>query len=473
MSWLKLDQLLESDSMSIYLHNTLTKRKQEFRPQDPKRVTMYVCGPTVYSYAHIGNARPAVVFDVLVRLLRKGFEEVVYVRNLTDVDDKINAAAATEGVAIKVITERYTEIYHQDMAALNVALPDVEPKATEHIADIIRMIENLIEKGFAYEAQGHVLFDVAKFTDYGELSGRKLEDMLAGARVEVAEFKREAADFVLWKPSTPEQPAWPSPWGDGRPGWHIECSAMIERHLGQSIDIHGGGQDLIFPHHENEIAQSVCAHDGAPYCNYWLHNGFVNVDQEKMSKSIGNVLLVKQLLESAPGEAVRYALLSTHYRSPLDWTDELLLSSKKSLDRLYRALDELHDVELDLSHATNAELTAKFKQALNDDLNTPLAMSELHVLAKQSNIETDAIRRAELKAALVECSEQLGLLQQDPAEWFGAGLDEAAVIDDLIQQRQQARANKDYARADEVRDQLLAMNIEIIDKAEGTSWRKR
>jgi len=434
---------------------------------------MYVCGPTVYSYAHIGNARPAVVFDVLVRLLRKGFEEVVYVRNLTDVDDKINAAAATEGVAIKVITERYTEIYHQDMAALNVALPDVEPKATEHIADIIRMIENLIEKGFAYEAQGHVLFDVAKFTDYGELSGRKLEDMLAGARVEVAEFKREAADFVLWKPSTPEQPAWPSPWGDGRPGWHIECSAMIERHLGQSIDIHGGGQDLIFPHHENEIAQSVCAHDGAPYCNYWLHNGFVNVDQEKMSKSIGNVLLVKQLLESAPGEAVRYALLSTHYRSPLDWTDELLLSSKKSLDRLYRALDELHDVELDLSHATNAELTAKFKQALNDDLNTPLAMSELHVLAKQSNIETDAIRRAELKAALVECSEQLGLLQQDPAEWFGAGLDEAAVIDDLIQQRQQARANKDYARADEVRDQLLAMNIEIIDKAEGTSWRKR
>jgi len=356
---------------------------------------------------------------------------------------------------------------------LNVALPDVEPKATEHIADIIRMIENLIEKGFAYEAQGHVLFDVAKFTDYGELSGRKLEDMLAGARVEVAEFKREAADFVLWKPSTPEQPAWPSPWGDGRPGWHIECSAMIERHLGQSIDIHGGGQDLIFPHHENEIAQSVCAHDGAPYCNYWLHNGFVNVDQEKMSKSIGNVLLVKQLLESAPGEAVRYALLSTHYRSPLDWTDELLLSSKKSLDRLYRALDELHDVELDLSHATNAELTAKFKQALNDDLNTPLAMSELHVLAKQSNIETDAIRRAELKAALVECSEQLGLLQQDPAEWFGAGLDEAAVIDDLIQQRQQARANKDYARADEVRDQLLAMNIEIIDKAEGTSWRKR
>jgi len=459
--------------MSIYLHNTLTKQKQKFVPQDPKRVSMYVCGPTVYSYAHIGNARPAVVFDVLVRLLRKRFEEVVYVRNLTDVDDKINAAAAKEGVAINVITERYTEIYHQDMAALNVALPDVEPKATEHMAEIIVMIESLIAKGFAYEAEGHVLFDVAKFTDYGELSGRKLEDMLAGARVEVAEFKREAADFVLWKPSTPEQPAWSSPWGEGRPGWHIECSAMIERHLGQSIDIHGGGQDLIFPHHENEIAQSVCAHDGAPYCNYWLHNGFVNVNQEKMSKSIGNVLLLKQLLESAPGEAVRYALLSTHYRSPLDWTDELLSSSKKSLDRLYRALDELDDVEAVDSKAVNAELTVKFEQALSDDMNTPLAMSELHVLAKQSNIETDAGRRAELKTALIECSEQLGLLQAKPSEWFGASVDDTAMIDDLLQQRQQARLDKDYARADEIRDQLLAMNIEIIDKAEGTSWRKR
>jgi|TARA_B110000977_G_scaffold72155_1_gene97799 cysteinyl-tRNA synthetase len=459
--------------MSIYLHNTLKKQKQKFIPQDSKRVSMYVCGPTVYSYAHIGNARPAVVFDVLVRLLRKHFEEVVYVRNLTDVDDKINAAAAKEGVAINVITERYTEIYHQDMAALNVALPDIEPKATEHMAEIIIMIESLIAKGFAYEAEGHVLFDVAKFSDYGELSGRKIEDMLAGARVEVAAFKREAADFVLWKPSTPEQPAWPSPWGEGRPGWHIECSAMIERHLGQSIDIHGGGQDLIFPHHENEIAQSICAHDGAPYCNYWLHNGFVNVNHEKMSKSIGNVLLLKELLESAPGEAVRYALLSTHYRSPLDWTDELLSSSKKSLDRLYRALDELDDVETVEGKAVNAELVAKFEQALCDDMNTPLAMSELHVLAKQSNIETDAERRAELKTALIECSEQLGLLQVKPAEWFGASIDDAAMIDDLLLQRQQARLDKNYARADEIRDQLLAMNIEIIDKAEGTSWRKR
>lgn len=459
--------------MSIYLHNTLKKQKQKFIPQDSKRVSMYVCGPTVYSYAHIGNARPAVVFDVLVRLLRKHFEEVVYVRNLTDVDDKINAAAAKEGVAINVITERYTEIYHQDMAALNVALPDIEPKATEHMAEIIIMIESLIAKGFAYEAEGHVLFDVAKFSDYGELSGRKIEDMLAGARVEVAAFKREAADFVLWKPSTPEQPAWPSPWGEGRPGWHIECSAMIERHLGQSIDIHGGGQDLIFPHHENEIAQSICAHDGAPYCNYWLHNGFVNVNHEKMSKSIGNVLLLKELLESAPGEAVRYALLSTHYRSPLDWTDELLSSSKKSLDRLYRALDELDDVETVEGKAVNAELVAKFEQALCDDMNTPLAMSELHVLAKQSNIETDAERRVELKTALIECSEQLGLLQVKPAEWFGASVDDAAMIDDLLLQRQQARLDKNYARADEIRDQLLAMNIEIIDKAEGTSWRKR
>ena len=435
-----------------------------------KNVRMYVCGPTVYSYAHIGNARPAVVFDVLVRLLRKHFEEVVYVRNLTDVDDKNKLHQVK---IFNVITERYTEIYHQDMAALNVALPDIEPKATEHMAEIIIMIESLIAKGFAYEAEGHVLFDVAKFSDYGELSGRKIEDMLAGARVEVAAFKREAADFVLWKPSTPEQPAWPSPWGEGRPGWHIECSAMIERHLGQSIDIHGGGQDLIFPHHENEIAQSICAHDGAPYCNYWLHNGFVNVNHEKMSKSIGNVLLLKELLESAPGEAVRYALLSTHYRSPLDWTDELLSSSKKSLDRLYRALDELDDVETVEGKAVNAELVAKFEQALCDDMNTPLAMSELHVLAKQSNIETDAERRVELKTALIECSEQLGLLQVKPAEWFGASVDDAAMIDDLLLQRQQARLDKNYARADEIRDQLLAMNIEIIDKAEGTSWRKR
>ena len=298
--------------MTLKLFNTLAKSKQVFEPIDPQRVTMYVCGPTVYSYAHIGNARPAVVFDVLIRLLRKEYPQVIYARNLTDVDDKINAAAAKEDVAINVITERFTKIYHQDMATLNVQMPDIEPRATDHIEQIIKMIEALIAKGYAYEAEQHVMFDVPAYEKYGELSGRDRDDMIAGARVEVAPYKRDPADFILWKPSTPDQPAWQSPWGNGRPGWHIECSAMIEAHLGTSIDIHGGGQDLIFPHHENEIAQSTCAHDGEPYCRYWLHNGFVNVNHEKMSKSIGNVLLVHDLLKEAPGEAVRYALLSTH-----------------------------------------------------------------------------------------------------------------------------------------------------------------
>ena len=457
--------------MSIKLFNTLSKSKEIFTPLDPQRVTMYVCGPTVYSYAHIGNARPAVVFDVLVRLLRKEFANVVYARNLTDVDDKINTAAQEEGVDISVITERYTKIYHEDMATLNVQMPDIEPKATEHIDQIIRMIEKLISTGFAYEAENHVLFNVPSFKEYGGLSGRNLEDMIAGARVEVEDYKKDPADFVLWKPSTPDQPAWSSPWGNGRPGWHIECSAMIEKHLGTTIDIHGGGQDLIFPHHENEIAQGTCAHDGKQYCRYWIHNGFVNVDHEKMSKSIGNVLLVHDLLKHAPGEAVRYALLSTHYRSPLDWTDELLASSKKSLDRLYRALDELNEVQ---AIEPDTQLTEKFYAALKEDLNTPLAFSELHAIAKSANTATSLESKGQLKAALLECATQLGLLQTSPQDWFGANDDDAesSEIDGLVAQRNQARINKDYALADQIRDQLLARGIEILDRAEGTTWRK-
>ena len=457
--------------MSIKLFNTLTKSKETFTPLDPQRVTMYVCGPTVYSYAHIGNARPAVVFDVLVRLLRKEFANVVYARNLTDVDDKINTAAQQEGVEISVITERYTEIYHQDMATLNVQMPDIEPKATEHIDQIIKMIEKLIATGFAYEADNHVLFNVPAYKEYGGLSGRNREDMIAGARVEVEDYKKDPADFVLWKPSTPDQPAWSSPWGKGRPGWHIECSAMIEKHLGTTIDIHGGGQDLIFPHHENEIAQGTCAHDGKQYCRYWVHNGFVNVDHEKMSKSIGNVLLVHDLLKHAPGEAVRYALLSTHYRSPLDWTDGLLASSKKSMDRLYRALDELNEVQ---AIKPDTELTEKFYAALKEDLNTPLAFSELHAIAKSANTATSLESKGQLKAALLECATQLGLLQVSPQDWFGANDDDAesSEIDELVAQRNQARINKDYALADQIRDQLLARGIEILDRAEGTTWRK-
>ena len=457
--------------MAIKLYNTLTKRKQEFEPIDPGRVTMYVCGPTVYSYAHIGNARPAVVFDVLVRLLRREFPKVVYVRNLTDVDDKINAAALEEGVAIDVITQRYTEIYHQDMATLGVQMPDIEPRATEHIDQIIAMIEKLIANGFAYEAEQHVLFDVPAYKEYGELSGRDLEDMIAGARVDVEAYKKDPADFVLWKPSTPEQPSWPSPWGAGRPGWHIECSAMIEKHLGESIDIHGGGQDLIFPHHENEIAQGTCAHNGKKYCRYWVHNGFVNVNHEKMSKSIGNVLLVHDLLKTAPGEAVRYALLSTHYRSPLDWTDELLSSSKKSLDRLYGTLDELKDIA---ASSPDASTTEKFYTALQEDLNTPLAFSELHAIAKAANSSNQVEQQAQLKAALLECGACLGLLQQDPDAWFGVGGQDAQAqeIEQLIEQRNAARAAKDFAAADKIRDDLAALGVEILDRPEGTSWRK-
>jgi len=458
--------------MTIKLYNTLKKSKQEFVPIDPERITMYVCGPTVYSYAHIGNARPAVVFDVLVRLLRNEYKQVVYARNITDVDDKINAAALQQGVGIEVITQKFADIYRQDMASLGVGLPDIEPHATDHIDEIIQMIARLIEQGYAYEAEQHVMFNVPAFEQYGALSGRNRDDMIAGARVEVAPYKRDPADFILWKPSTPEQPSWESPWGAGRPGWHIECSAMIEKHLGKTIDIHGGGQDLIFPHHENEIAQSTCSHGGEEFCHYWIHNGFVNVNHEKMSKSIGNVLLVHDLLAEAPGEAVRYALLSSHYRSPLDWTDDLLTSAKSSLDRLYGALEQLENIQ---SVTCEASLTHAFKQALSDDLNTPLAMSELHSLAKQANISQDPHQQAQLKAGLLECGNLIGLLQQSPSDWFGMDGEEAehANIDQLIERRNQARADKDFVTADDIRDQLAAMNIEILDGAEGTRWRKK
>jgi len=458
--------------MTIKLYNTLKKTKQEFVPIDPERITMYVCGPTVYSYAHIGNARPAVVFDVLVRLLRNEYKQVVYARNITDVDDKINAAALQQGVGIEVITQKFADIYRQDMASLGVGLPDIEPHATDHIDEIIQMIARLIEQGYAYEAEQHVMFNVPAFEQYGALSGRNRDDMIAGARVEVAPYKRDPADFILWKPSTPEQPSWESPWGAGRPGWHIECSAMIEKHLGKTIDIHGGGQDLIFPHHENEIAQSTCSHGGEEFCHYWIHNGFVNVNHEKMSKSIGNVLLVHDLLAEAPGEAVRYALLSSHYRSPLDWTDDLLTSAKSSLDRLYGTLEQLENIQ---SVKCEASLTHAFKQALSDDLNTPLAMSELHSLAKQANISQDPHQQAQLKAGLLECGNLIGLLQQSPSDWFGMDGEEAehANIDQLIERRNQARADKDFVTADDIRDQLAAMNIEILDGAEGTRWRKK
>ncbi len=457
--------------MSICLYNTLSRRKELFEPLDRSRVTMYVCGPTVYSYPHIGNARPAVVFDVLARLLRSRYR-LVYARNITDIDDKINAAAAAEGVAIDVIAARYTEAYHADMQALGVLAPDVEPRATEHLTGIIRMIEALLASGCAYEAAGHVLFRVASFADYGCLSHRDKRELLAGARVEVAPYKENPGDFVLWKPSPPELPGWDSPWGRGRPGWHIECSVMAEQHLGTTIDIHGGGNDLIFPHHENEIAQSSCAHGGQLFCRYWVHNGFVNVDHTKMSKSLGNIVLVRDLLQQAPGEAVRLALLSAHYRQPLDWSDEVLLEARRKLDRLYGALRDAPGWE---QAWQTAAPDTDFLAALEDDLNTPRALAALFELVRELHRCPAANERAAIAARLRASAEFLGLLSVDPVAWFTTGGDSRlapAEIEARLAEREAARARKDYATADRIRDELAAAGIQIEDVPAGTRWRR-
>lgn len=453
------------------LYNTETKSKTEFVPSDPEHVTMYVCGPTVYSFAHIGNARPPVVFDILSRVLRSLYKKVTYVRNITDIDDKINKAAVNEGVEIDVISERYTKAYHDDLAALGVLPPTIEPKVTEHVAEIHKIIADLIESGHAYEAEGHVLFSVTSYADYGQLSKRDPEELLAGARVEVAPYKKDAGDFVLWKPSKDDQPGWDSPWGRGRPGWHIECSAMAATHLGNTVDIHGGGHDLVFPHHENERAQSTCAHGGAQFVKYWMHNGFVNVDSEKMSKSIGNVLLVRDLLEQAPGEAIRYVLMAAHYRAPLDWNDEVLQQAKSSLDRLYGTLRDLEALEI--PEDIGDQVPVAFKEALYDDLNTSKALAELFSLSKQANSSDDESERVKLKAALLQSGEWLGLLQQDPQVWFkGSSNDvDAAEIDQLIAERIAAREQKNWARADEIRDILTEKRVLVEDGANGTRWR--
>jgi cysteinyl-tRNA synthetase len=457
--------------MSIQLYNTLTRRKEEFVPADPQRVTMYVCGPTVYSYPHIGNARPAVVFDVLARLLRRRYR-LVYARNVTDVDDKINKAARDAGVDIGEIAAKFLAVYREDMAALGVRPPDIEPCATGHIADMIAMIERLIAGGHAYEAEGHVLFRVRSFPDYGSLSRRDQRELLAGARVEVAPYKEDAGDFVLWKPSPPELPGWDSPWGRGRPGWHIECSAMSERHLGTTLDIHGGGNDLIFPHHENEIAQSTCAHGGVPFCRYWLHNGFVNVDHTKMSKSLGNIVLVRDLLRLAPGEAVRLALLSAHYRQPLDWTEDVLADARRKLDRLYGTL---RDIDGWQSQWRATDPDADFVAALEDDLNTPRALAALFDLAREANRSTDPAERARLAARLRASAELLGVLQTDPEAWFKAqtdGLLGNEEIERLLAERRAARARRDFAAADQIRARLAEAGIAIEDGPDGTRWRR-
>ena len=456
--------------MTLCLTNTLKRTKEPIAPASPDRVTMYVCGPTVYNFAHIGNARPAVVFDVLYRFLKRRFGRIVYARNFADVDDKINAAAKEAGLPISTATKRYIEAYQSDMAALGVLTPDLEPCVTEHISEIIGMVERLIARGHAYAVEGHVLFHVTSFSAYGALSGRNRDEMIAGARVEVAPFKRDPADFVLWKPSTPDLPGWESPWGRGRPGWHIECSAMIERHLGASIDIHGGGQDLIFPHHENEIAQGTCAHDGELYCRYWVHNGFVTVGGRKMSKSLGNVLLVRDLLGEAPGEAIRFALLGAHYRHPLDWSTDGLAQARHGLDRLYGVLRDLGDAP---DIACPLDLLDPFVAALEDDLNFPRAIAELFRMAKAARRATTAADRTRYKAALREAGGLLGLLQQNPAAWFGqpTGEDgETARIQRLVEARRAARSARDYATADRIRDELAALGVVVQDRADGQAW---
>ncbi len=460
--------------MTLAIYDTLAREKRAFVPADPKRVTLYVCGPTVYNYAHIGNARPVVVFDLLFRLLREtyGARAVLYGRNITDVDDKINQAAIDQGVDISAITEKFAAIYNEDMAALGALAPTFQPRATAHIGEMVDMIGQLIEAGHAYPADGHVLFDTASFADYGQLSGRTLDDMIAGARVEVATYKRNPADFVLWKPSKPGEPVWESPWGEGRPGWHIECSAMIEKVLGLPIDIHGGGHDLIFPHHENEIAQSRCAHGGAPFAHYWMHNGFLTMDTEKMSKSLGNVRLVHDLIKEAPGEALRWALLSAHYRAPLDWTGDLIQQSKKSLDRLYGVLQRAGSGELD----TEGEVPDTIFAALNDDLATPRAMAELFALAKEVENAPNKGARAVARGRLIAAGRLMGFLQADPNAWFEGQVDEATRkrVESLITARADARAAKDWAEADRIRADLTELGFDILDGPGGTaSWRFR
>ncbi len=458
--------------MSLYLYNTAARRKELFVPIDPTHVGMYVCGPTVYDRAHIGNARPVVVFDTLYRLLKRLYPKVTYVRNITDVDDKINARAKEAGEPISALTARTTKDYHDDMGALNALTPDVEPRATAHIPQMLDMIGQLIKNGNAYEAEGHVLFSISSMDDYGALSGRSMDEMIAGARVEVAPYKRDAGDFVLWKPSSDDLPGWDSPYGRGRPGWHLECSAMSREYLGMTFDIHGGGQDLVFPHHENERAQSQCANH-KPFARYWLHNGFLQVEGEKMSKSLGNFFTVNDLLATAPGEAIRLTLLSAHYHQPIDWTAEGLKQSRAAMDRFYLALRAVEDVPAEPAKTLPAEMLA----ALEDDLNTPLAISHLHDIAGRLNKAKTIDEKIELKSALLAAGDVLGILQQPVDQWFrwtpagGSALTDDE-IEDLVQRRLQARKDRDFAEADRIRQELTDKGVLLEDGPGGTQWRR-
>ena len=469
--------------MELQLHNTLSGRKEAFRPLDPKRVTLYVCGPTVYGHVHIGNGRPAVVFDVLHRLLKTLYPEVAYVSNITDVDDKINKQAALNGEPIEALTRRFGIAYNEDIQALGVLGVDAQPKATEHIEEIIRMIEALLDKGFAYAAEDHVLFHVPADPNYGCLSHRSPEDMLDGARVEVAPYKKDSKDFVLWKPSTPDLPGWESPWGRGRPGWHIECSAMIQAHLGAAIDIHGGGVDLAFPHHENEAAQSRAATGEALPVRYWLHNGMLTLGQEKMSKSLGNIVTIHELRQRHSGETLRYALLSGQYRSPLAWSEKLLRQSRRSLDSLYQALRKHPLASLNRPAPSRRNFPAAVRDALKDDLNSPQALAALHDIAGQLNRTDDGAEADRLAAQLRDGGWLLGLLGKAPDEHFhgqptsrqeeqDAAILTDADIEALIERRNQARQSRDFQQADAIRDELAANGVELEDTRAGTLWRR-
>lgn len=452
----------------LTVYNTLSRKKEPFQPIDPNHVKFYVCGPTVYDTAHIGNARPVVVFDVLFRLLSHLYPKVTYVRNITDVDDKIMVAAKERGIDIQTLTTDTTKMYQDDMASLYALSPSIQPKATEHIAEMQAIIQTLIEKGHAYAVENHVLFSVKSDPHYGHLSNLIQDDIVAGARVEVAPYKKDPSDFVLWKPSTPDQPGWDSPWGRGRPGWHIECSAMAKKYLGETFDIHGGGIDLVFPHHENEIAQSSCCHQ-KPLANYWMHNGHLGINGQKMSKSLGNFFTVRQKLADIPGEVIRLVLLSTHYRQPLDWTDAAVTQSKNILDRFYTALKDFDDpVE---GHPSDALL-----EGLKDDLNTPLAFSYLHELTNAINKATTLDNKKKHQRLLKENALFLGFLNQSSKDWFQTRQEGSLTpdaIESLLQERQVARQTKDFKKADEIRQTLENQGILLDDTPQGSTWRYR
>ena len=458
--------------MVLKIHNTLSGTKETFEPVDNNHVRIYACGPTVYNYAHIGNARMAIVNDLLVNVLRTQFEKVTYVSNITDIDDKIIDAAHELNEPIKNLTTKYTKIYNDDMSYLNVKLPDIQPHATDHISEMIDLIKKLIENNYAYEKDGHVLFHVPSFSKYGVLSKRNRDEQIAGSRVEVAPFKKDPADFILWKPSPDPLPGWESPWGFGRPGWHLECSAMSEKTLGLPFDIHSGGMDLVFPHHENEIAQTCSLddnHEPASFAKFWFHNGFVNVEGEKMSKSIGNIKLVHDLKKQYKGEVLRLTLLSAHYRQPLNWTKEIIDQNSKMLDRFYRSLKELQDVEI------SSDLVSEdIMESLLDDLNTPKVLAKLNTLSNTlSSADTDEKRN--IKNNLIATGKILGVMQEDPNIWLGynqTANPEKEEIEGLINQRNEARRSKDFKLADQIRDKLKSKGIEIEDTKNGTIWRK-